>query len=78
MWRFKILTHITVYAFFQSNKCGNPTQLGRCYQCKAEIGGESSKLRADNAKDIGYELNRKDVFFFVLDPLYLTCLEIMM
>lgn len=65
MWRFiKILTHITVYAFFKFNKCGNPTQLGRCYQCKAEIGGESSKLRADNAKDIGYELNLEDFFLF--------------
>lgn len=57
-------TYYRICFFFKSNKCGNPTQLGRCYQCKAEIGGESSKLRVDNAKDIGYELNRKDFFLF--------------
>lgn len=28
-------------------------EVGRCYQCNAEIGGQSSKLRDDNARDTG-------------------------
>ncbi|XP_062570766.1 E3 ubiquitin-protein ligase RNF213-like isoform X2 [Saccostrea cucullata] len=38
--------------------CGNPTQLGHCYQCKAEIGGQSSKLKGDNVKDTGSDFSQ--------------------
>jgi hypothetical protein len=44
--------NIFMYTFSRL-QCGNPMQLGRCYQCKAEIGGESAELREDNLRDAG-------------------------